>query len=182
MGGIAGLLGVAYVYNLEEVPVSGRRRFNVISREFEKQLGEQQYQQVLQQFRGRLLSDGDPRTRQVKRVLERLIPNSGLPDDFEWKVHVIDSKETNAFVIPGGKVFVFTGILPICDGDDGIAAVLGHEIGHNLARHIAEQMSRGVFLVAIAWIGELFIGIPDVLSRQLLGLGFELPKSRAQEV
>jgi len=181
-GGIAGVGAVAYAYNLEEVPVSGRRRFNVVNQAWEHQLGEQQYQQVLQQFQGKILSDNDSRSRQVQRVLERLIPNSGLPDDYDWKVHVIDSEETNAFVIPGGKVFVFTGILPICDGDDGLAAVLGHEIGHNLARHIAEQMSRNIFLVGIATIGELAVGIPDVISRQLMGLAYELPRSRAQEV
>jgi len=137
--GVVGGVGGLYFYNTETVPVSGRRRFNIISPAFEAQLGVQQYQQVLEQFRGRILSDADPRTRQVKRVLERLIPNSGLPADFEWKVHVIDSEETNAFVIPGGKVFVFTGILPICGNDDGIAAVLAHEVGHNTARHIAEK-------------------------------------------
>jgi hypothetical protein len=181
-GGIAGVFGVAYVYNLEEVPISGRRRFNVVNQAWERQLGEQQYQQVLQQYQGRILSEGDPRSRQVQRVLERLIPNSGLPPDYDWAVHVIDSEETNAFVIPGGKVFVFTGILPVCDGDDGLAAVLGHEIGHNLARHIAEQMSRNIILVGLATLGEFATGIPDVLSRQLMQLAYELPRGRAQEV
>jgi len=141
--GVAGGLGGVYFYNTDTVPVSGRRRFNIISPAFEVQLGVQQYQQVLQQYRGRILSDSDPRSRQVKRVLERLIPNSGLPADFDWKVHVIDSEETNAFVIPGGKVFVFTGILPICGNDDGLAAVLSHEVGHTVARHIAEKSLSG---------------------------------------
>jgi Zn-dependent protease with chaperone function len=52
-----------------------------------------------------------------------------------------ESTEKNAFVIPGGKVFVFSGILPIAKNDDGLAAILGHEIAHNLARHAAENMS-----------------------------------------
>ena len=180
--GVAGSVGVVYLYNTDTVPVSGRRRFNIISPAFEAQLGTQQYQQVLQQYRGQILSDSDPRTRQVKRVLERLIPNSGLPADFEWKVHVIESKETNAFVIPGGKVFVFTGILPICGDDDGIAAVLAHEVGHNVARHIAEKMSKSAIFLGVAMAGEVLLGVPGSISQQLLTLGLELPGSRAQEV
>ncbi|EPS39611.1 hypothetical protein H072_6598 [Dactylellina haptotyla CBS 200.50] len=178
---LGGITGSWYLYNIEEVPVSGRRRFNVISTHLEQQLGDSQYQQVVQQYHSHILPDNDPRVIQVRRVLARLIPHSGLPSNYDWKVTVIDSQETNAFVIPGGKVFVFTGILPVCADDDGLAAVLGHEIGHNVARHIAEQMSRGIFLLAAAWMVELFWGIPGGFSQQLLQLAIDMPKSRAQE-
>ncbi|KAK6543927.1 hypothetical protein TWF694_000645 [Orbilia ellipsospora] len=181
VAGLGGITGSWYLYHLEEVPVSGRRRFNVISHQFEKQLGDSQYVQVTHQFQHEILPEHDPRVIQVRRVLDRLIPNSGLPADYDWKVTVIESKETNAFVIPGGKVFVFTGILPICQNDDGLAAVLGHEIGHNVARHIAEQMSRGIFLLAAAWVVELMWGIPGGISQQLLQLAIDRPRSRAQE-
>jgi predicted Zn-dependent protease len=123
-----------YSYNLETVPVSGRRRFNIISPEYEQQMGQQQLQQILAEYKGAILSKRDKRSQAVHRVLERLIPNSGLTDQ-KWEIFVIESEEQNAFVIPGGKVFVFTGILPICRDDDGIAAVLGHEIAHNVAHH-----------------------------------------------
>lgn len=99
-------------------------------------MGNSQLQQILQQYGGSVLPEHDQRVRQVRRVLERLVPQSGLLKDKEWSVHVIDSEETNAFVIPGGHVFVFTGILPVCETDDGLATVLGHEIGHNVAHHI----------------------------------------------
>ncbi len=74
-------------------------------------------------------------------MLERLLPfafreGKGL-SEMTWEVHVIDSPEQNAFVVPGGKVFVFTGILPHCQNEDGIAAVLGHEIAHVVAHHTA---------------------------------------------
>lgn len=75
----------------------------------------------------------------MKRVLERLLPyaeGEGLKD-LNWEVTVIESPEQNAFVAPGGKVFVFTGILPLCRDEDGIAAVLGHEIAHVVAHHTA---------------------------------------------
>lgn len=131
--------GGVYVYNLEQVPVSGRRRFNIISPGMEESLGKATVDQVKEQYQGQFLSDHDPRARQVKKVLERLVPfaeGEGLKG-MDWEVHVIDSPEQNAFVAPGGKVFVFTGILPLCRDEDGIAAVLGHEIAHVVAHHSA---------------------------------------------
>lgn len=136
----AGGAGV-YVLNLETVPVSGRRRFNFIPAKMEEALGESTVAEIKQQYAGRFLDDSDPRSRLVKRVLERLLPfafreGEGL-SEMAWEVHVIDSPEMNAFVVPGGKVFVFTGILPHCKDEDGIAAVLGHEIAHVVAHHTA---------------------------------------------
>jgi len=97
---LGGVIGGFYIYNLETVPVSGRRRFNIISPKTEEELGEQQYQQVLAQYREKLVSDWDPRLRMVRRVMDRLIPVSGLPYQ-EWEIHVIESEEKNAFVLPG---------------------------------------------------------------------------------
>ena len=81
-----------------------------------------------------------------------------------------------------GKVFVFSGILPICQTDDGLAAVLGHEIAHNVAHHAAERMSQMALLVVclypLAWV----IGAPDILSQVVLDFGFLRPGSRKQEV
>lgn len=139
IGLITAATGGLYLYNTETVPVSGRRRFNIISPAMEESMGAATVDQVKQQYAGRLLPERDPRVRQVKRVLERLLPyaeGTGLRD-LNWEVHVIDSPEQNAFVAPGGKVFVFTGILPLCGGEDGIAAVLGHEIAHVVAHHSA---------------------------------------------
>lgn len=131
--------GGVYVLNLETVPVSGRRRFNIIPASVEESIGKASVEQVKEEYRGRILPDHDPRVQQVRKVLERLLPfaeGEGLRN-LEWEVHVIDSPEQNAFVAPGGKVFVFTGILPLCRDEDGIAAVLGHEIAHVVAHHTA---------------------------------------------
>ncbi|KAK6501713.1 hypothetical protein TWF481_009540 [Arthrobotrys musiformis] len=181
VAGLGALTGGFYVYNLEEVPISGRRRFNIISEDFLQSLSSDQQSKILQQFHGKILPEHDPRSIQVRRVLERLTPNSGLPDNYQWQATVIESEEANAFVIPGGKVFVFTGILPVCHDDDGLAAVLGHEIGHNVARHMGEQISRGIFLLAAAWVVELFWGVPGDMSLHLLQFAIDMPKSRAQE-
>lgn len=111
----------------------------MIPPQLEEALGASSVEQVRQEYRGRILPDSDGRVRAVKRVLERLVPfaeGEGL-QGMQWEVCVIDSPEQNAFVAPGGKVFVFTGILPLCGGEDGIAAVLGHEIAHVVAHHTA---------------------------------------------
>ena len=181
VGGLGLAGGTVYVYNLEEVPVSGRRRFNVISDDQITQLGLQQCQEILEQYRNQILPDYDPRSQMVHRVLARLLPSSGLTDTHGWEVHVIDSPEANAFVLPGGKVFVFSGILPICKDENGVAAVLGHEIAHNVARHMSEKLSQSYILGIAAMIFQQLFGLPDFASNMLLTLAFERPGSRTQE-
>ena len=79
-----------------------------------------------------------------------------------------------------GKVFVFTGILPVCRGEAGIATVLGHEIAHNVAHHAAEKMSSAAVMVALGLLAWA-MGLSDVGLRALLELGFARPGSRQQE-
>jgi predicted Zn-dependent protease len=71
-------------------------------------------------------------------VAEDIIRVSSM-SHLKWEVNVIQAPECNAFVLPGGKIFVFTGILPITQTEDGLAAVLGHEVAHQIARHSAEK-------------------------------------------
>ncbi|KAL1628177.1 metalloendopeptidase [Diplodia seriata] len=143
-------------------------------------MSKEMYAQVLQEYHGQILPAWDRRVQMVQRVLDRLIPASGL-DNEQWEVHVIDSPEMNAFVIPGGKVFVFSGILPICRNEDGLAAVLGHEIAHNVAHHSAERMSQSVFVLAAALAVDIFLGGTGGITRMLLDLTFLKPGSRSQE-
>nr|OQO32186.1 hypothetical protein B0A51_00555 [Rachicladosporium sp. CCFEE 5018] len=180
IGGIGAVGGGVYIANLEEVPVSHRRRFNVVSPATEAETGKQMYQQTMQEFGNRLLPPSHPKSRMVQRVLNRLIPHSGL-DGEEWEVHVIEDPMKNAFVIPGGKVFVFSGILDVCKGDDGLAAVLGHEIAHNVAHHAAERMSSSFILMGIALIGSAIIGLDFGFGRMIIDFAFLRPGSRAQE-
>lgn len=180
VGGLGVAAGGFYVYNVEVVPVSGRRRFNVVSPETEKSMSEEMYNQILQEYQGRILPPWDRRVQMVQRVLDRLIPASGLADE-NWEVHVIDDPQMNAFVIPGGKVFVFSGILPICRNEDGLAAVLGHEIAHNVAHHAAERMSQSIFVLAAALGVDIFLGGTGGITRMLLDLTFLRPGSRSQE-
>lgn len=176
--------GAVYVLNLEEVPVSGRRRFNFIPAKVEEALGESTVAEIQQQYAGRFLDEDDPRSRMVKRVLERLLPFAfaeahGLRE-MNWEVHVIDSPEMNAFVVPGGKVFVFTGILPQCRDEDGIAAVLGHEIAHVVARHTAERMSQAP-LILIPILASLALDVSFYSANAILQLFLSMPASRKHE-
>lgn len=84
-------------------------------------------------------------------------------------------------IMRSGKVFVFSGILPICGDDAGVASVLGHEIAHNVAKHSNEKASQTVILNVLYIIAQQLFGVPDVLSNMLLTLAFERPGSRAQE-
>ena len=109
--------------------------------------------------------------------------------DEPWEVHLIDDPRTaNAFVLPGGKVFVFSGIFPMVRSEAGLAAVLGHEIAHNLADHIGERMSAAIgenillgslLLLSLSipggWFAVTFFG--DLA----LDLAFGKPMGRKQE-
>ncbi|WVR03778.1 hypothetical protein IAU60_000773 [Kwoniella sp. DSM 27419] len=99
----------------------------------------------------------------------------------EWEVYVIDDRKTkNAFVLPGGKIFVFTGILPVSANDDGLATVLGHEVAHQVARHPAERMSSVKVLFALGFILES-LGLDVGITRLLLTFLLQLPNSRKNE-
>jgi predicted Zn-dependent protease len=178
-GGVAAGIGGFYVYNLETVPVSGRKRFNIFGPEYEKEMAQGEASTMLNQFGGKLLSDWDPRVRQVKRVINRLIPVSGLAD-LNWEVYVVESEMVNAMVVPGGKVFVFTGILPIAKDDDGLAAILGHEISHAVARHVSEKLSRYAFVWLGAVLSDFLFGT-GVLGQVVLQYALEMPNGRKQE-
>ncbi|CDS01941.1 related to OMA1-Metalloendopeptidase of the mitochondrial inner membrane [Sporisorium scitamineum] len=100
----------------------------------------------------------------------------------KWEVFVIDDpKQRNAFVLPGGKIFVFTGILPVCKNADGLATVLSHEVAHQVARHSAEKMSGYKVLLFGTFLLDAF-GLDIGLSRAALTLLLSLPNSRKTEL
>ncbi|KAF2215485.1 hypothetical protein CERZMDRAFT_110148 [Cercospora zeae-maydis SCOH1-5] len=190
---LSGGVAVFYIYNLETVSISGRKRFNIVSPAWEKWIGKQQYEQVLQEFasKGKILSKNSREHVMVERVLRRLLPHCGMngEGDEEWELHVIDDDTQNAFVMPGGKVFVFRGMLDICqsqaqgqgNADDTLAAVLGHEIAHNVAHHSAERMSQSPFLFLLVLGSAYLLGLDAGVINSIADLAFRLPGSRSQE-
>lgn len=81
-----------------------------------------------------------------------------------------------------GKVFVFTGILPICKDEDGLAAVLAHEISHVVAHHSGERISSNLLTAGFVLLASILFDVSGHITRQLLHYGFYLPNSRTQEV
>ncbi len=145
-------------------------------------MAESFYQGIMRTYGRHVLPPYHPHSEMVNRVLRRLISAAGLEGQ-SWEVKVIDDPDQqNAFVLPGGKVFVFSGILPICAGEDGLAAVLGHEIAHNIAHHTAESTSKKFFfLLPAGALLTYFLDLPQQWVQFFLDLAFELPGSRKME-
>ncbi|CAG8625954.1 11462_t:CDS:10 [Ambispora leptoticha] len=178
-GVIGGLAGTYYLNHLETVPITGRRRFIDITPKQEELMSQQSYSQIMSIYRNKILPSRHPDTQFVRRVAERIIKVSGM-EHLHWEFYVIASPEKNAFVLPGGKIFVFTGILPVTKNEDGMAAVLGHEIGHQIARHSAEKLS----FVKILFFTQVLLSLivdPGLLSRVFFELGIMMPFSRKCE-
>ncbi|KAK1774213.1 peptidase family M48-domain-containing protein [Copromyces sp. CBS 386.78] len=187
---VAGTI-IFYFINLETVPVSGRTRFNIYSRKRVVEAGDLSYRHLLydleQQGVG-VLPDWDYRTQRVKRVMAKLIPFSGMRDE-KWKIFVIDDPHTaNAFVLPGGKVFVFSGILQLARTDSQLATVLGHEIAHNVADHVGERMSQKIGVNILLYslvVLTSFFGLGALIAHfagaWALNTAISNPMSRKQE-
>jgi predicted Zn-dependent protease len=150
-----------YYVNSELVPVTGRRRFNFLPDwvvRWKHRRAAADIVREIEQQGGWVLPERDWRTRKVERVMSRLIPVSGMAD-LDWEVFVIaDNATANAFVLPGGKVFVFSGILPLARTDSALAAVLGHEIAHNVADHVGERMSAAIGTNIILYSAMALVG------------------------
>jgi predicted Zn-dependent protease len=183
---IAALVAVVAIA-CETVPVTGRRQLQLISPGEEMQLGVSTYQKILQKSK---VSTDPQLNALVTRVGSRIAAVADRPD-FQWEYRVIEDRQANAFALPGGKIAVYTGILPITRDEAGLAAVLGHEVAHVTARHGGERMSQQVMAqvgVSAASIGTgLLVGDPGAtrLAAALFGAGAEygvlLPYSRAHE-
>ncbi|TSA03706.1 MAG: M48 family peptidase [Nitrospiraceae bacterium] len=140
---------LASLVGCETNPDTGRSQLLMTSVSQEMQMGAQAYDQVKRDPKMR--PSQDPReVEPVKRVAARIVEAAKrskyaeMANQFQWEVTVIkDDKTPNAFALPGGKMAVYTGIFPMAKTEAGLAAVLGHEVVHALARHGAERMSQG---------------------------------------
>jgi predicted Zn-dependent protease len=166
-------------------PITGRRQLLLLSQGEENQMGAQAFHQVVTTEK----VDADPNANAlVKRVGER-IAAATKQSDYQWEFKVIDKAEANAFCLPGGKVVVYTGILPLTQDDAGLATVLGHEIAHAVARHGGERVSEGLLVNTGLAAVQLGLGKSDPETVKtvtgLLGagaaVGVVLPFSRTQE-
>jgi predicted Zn-dependent protease len=169
-----------------KAPITGRSQLILIPEGQEIQMGATAFQEVLQREQ---LSDNAQYNEPVRRVGARITRVANTPN-YNWEYRVIkDDNTINACALPGGKVTVYTGILPIAKNDAGLATVLGHEIGHVTAHHGAERISTGI----LAQLGAVGLSVtlgnsdPGVVNavkqayRIGVNVGGILPFSRAQE-
>lgn len=177
--------GLALLAACTTVPYTGRSQFNVMSEQEELSLGRQAAGQLL---RSEPVSRNPEQNAAVRRVGRAIAAVSGMKGA-NWAFYVIDKKEPNAFCLPGGIIFVNSGIFAYARNDDQLAAVIGHEVAHALAHHGAERMSRQM---AVALPGVAVAGVLGTQSPELAGVfarvygvgaqvGYALPHSREQE-
>ncbi len=120
-------------------PVTGRSALVLFNDGEMAQMGDQAFSQIRKDTR----ESRDAHSKEViERVVKRITTSAG-PETagIQWQVELFDSTEVNAFALPGGHVGVYAGILPVCANEAALAAVLGHEIGHVVAKHSAQRMS-----------------------------------------
>jgi metalloendopeptidase OMA1, mitochondrial len=181
----AAVVGVLLLHtHRQKTPVTHRTQHVGLSDAQQMKLGAQEYNKTLRTDRARLVSSGREYT-EVQRVARRIesVASRDKPD-FVWRVSLIKKNEANAYCLPGGKIVVFTGILPITKNDAGLATVLGHEVAHATAEHVAERIERQHLTQVAATIiagGVAYTPAQFLRIQALLGVGSSLPFSRAQE-
>lgn len=131
------------------VPVTGRKQLSLIPRSEMLGMSSAQYGEFLKEHPPTANQEQTALVRRVgtriQKAVEQYFAGKGLSaqlDGYKWEFNVVDSKEVNAWCMPGGKVVVYTGILPITKTEAGLATVMGHEIAHAIAEHGNERMSQ----------------------------------------
>ncbi|NAS12071.1 M48 family metallopeptidase [Poritiphilus flavus] len=128
--------------------------------------------------------------QRIASAAERWLTANGYPGylkDYRWEYNLVEDKTVNAWCMPGGKIVFYTGILPICQGETGVAVVMGHEVAHALADHGAQRMSAGTLQQLGAVAGNVAIQDPEKrnMFNQAYGIGTTvggmLPFSRSHE-
>ena len=142
------------------VPITGRKTRLLVDDAQILSLSTQQYQEYMQSAK---LSTNQTNTAMVKRVgqnlataVENFLTNNGYAQEvqnFQWEFNLVNNSEANAFCMPGGKIVVYEGMLPITQDETSLAIVLGHEIAHAIAKHSAEQLSKQMRQQTAAQIG-----------------------------
>lgn len=178
------MLLTAFLAGCQNVPLTGRSQLQVISEQQETRMGLASFQEILEKEK---LSNDAAANARLQRIGMRIAAATGR-SDYQWEFKLIDNdKMINAFCLPGGKVAVYTGLLPIAQDDAGLAAVIGHEVAHAIARHGGERLSQELLVTGLSV--ATVVATQDSPNRDLyVGLlgagaavGYLLPYSRLHE-
>lgn len=167
-----------------------RKQLLLVSSSEILQLSNQAYRETLAEARQKgTLDVNKAQVQRLKRIADRLIPHTTVyrtdANTWNWEVHSIQDKEINAYVLPGGKIVFYSGIIERLNlTDDEIAAIMGHEMAHALREHSREKMSRQVVTGTVMGLAASALGLSGGKA-ELFGLagdlGLSLPHSRARE-
>jgi metalloendopeptidase OMA1, mitochondrial len=133
-----GGMGLSVCCGCRSTPLTGRPQLVFIPKSMEMSLGEQSYADVISKSTP---SQNPAWVEAVQRTGQRIASVSNAPG-FQWEFRLLASPTQNAFCLPGGKVAIYEGIIPLCENEAGLAVVMSHEIAHALAHHGAERMSQ----------------------------------------
>ena len=161
---------------------AGRNQFNLVSDDEMNAMGEQAFHDILNKSR---LSNDTRLNSEILEIGEKIASASEV--DFEWEFAVIDEDSVNAFCLPGGKVAVYAGIIPVAGNNAALAAVIGHEVAHATLRHSSERMSQdmllqtGLSLLSVSFADSPYQGV--IAAAMGIGgtYGIQLPFSRYHE-
>uniref|UniRef100_A0A452HIB2 Metalloendopeptidase OMA1, mitochondrial n=1 Tax=Gopherus agassizii TaxID=38772 RepID=A0A452HIB2_9SAUR len=170
------------LFKESETPITGRARLLVFGKEHFMALSEMEYDMWMEQFKNKMLSEIDPRYQVVKKVIGHLSEsNQDIPQvsEFKWVIHVVEEPGINAFVLPNGQVFVFTGLLNAVSDIHQLSFILGHEIAHAVLGHAAEKASLVHFLDFLSLI--LLTMIWAVCPRDSLAVVGQWIQTKLQE-
>ncbi len=182
---LIGLL-VTMMASCSTTPVSGNKAFLLTSAANENQQGDEAYKEILSKEK---VITGTAQARMVEEIGKRIAAVANQPD-FQWEFKTLQSDEPNAFCLPGGKVAVYTGIFKYAKNEAGLATIMGHEIGHAIARHggqrMSQQMATNAALASLAIVGlSKLDDTKKTLAMAALGAGATygiiLPFSRKHE-
>jgi predicted Zn-dependent protease len=177
---------VAYLISCARVPISNRRQVNLLGENQLISMSLGAYSDFLSQHT--VLSESDQRVKMVRRIGDKIRAasekylrdndQSKRVEGFQWEFNVVEENTVNAWCMPGGKVVVYTGILPVTQDETSLAVVMGHEIAHAIARHGNERMSQGLIINASGAVLSVLLEEKPQLAQdiffQAYGLGSTL--------
>jgi predicted Zn-dependent protease len=190
------LIIVSFLSGCSEVEITGRKRLNIMPDSMMNSMSFQNYGEFLAQNK---LSTNARQVQMVKRVgariqtaVEQYCNDNGLQNklrSYEWEFNLIEDPNVNAWCMPGGKVVVYTGLLPVSQTEAGLAVVMGHEIAHAFAKHGAERMTNNLFAQTGSYaLSKALEDKPEQTQNLFLSaygvgaqVGFLLPYSRTHE-
>lgn len=180
------LLAAFVLASCSKVPITGRKQLNLLPASQMMEMSATAYGEFLTEHPPLPQSNADAQKVErvgvkISKAVETYLNNNGykkMAKEFKWEFHTVQDPTVNAWCMPGGRVVFFTGILPICQDEAGIAVVMGHEVAHAVARHGNERMSQQIGIQAAGMTLDVLLSQKPDLTRNLLlqsfGIGSEL--------